>query len=72
MNHSSFLLATFCSPVVPRGETVALSVDSALLERQNSSAGTEVLRKLNTFTCGCKACATRVWNVRITEDGHLL
>lgn len=60
------ILATFCSPGVPGGKTLVSSDGSALLEGWSSSAGIQVLRKLETFTHDCKARANGFWNLRMT------
>jgi len=51
----ALLLAAFCSPGVPGRKTLVSRDGSALLEGQSSSAGIQVLRKLETFTHVCKA-----------------
>lgn len=62
----ALLMASFCSPGASGGKTVLFSDGSVFLEGQSSSAGIQVLRKLETFTGVCKAQTNMFWNLRIT------
>lgn len=68
----ALLMASFCSPGASGGKTVFFSDGSVFLEGQSSSAGIQVLKKLETFTGVCKVQTNVFWNLRMTEVMLLL
>lgn len=62
----ALLMVVFCSPGALGGKTLVFSDGSVFLEGQSSSAGIQVLWKLETFIGVCKVQINVFWNLRMT------